>query len=97
MKKTQAFIAVVIVGIGFVITIVGGIFAYMTLTATPIHPSEQEVSSIPEAAPPRKWTEAAERARQMVRASVVEEPPGLCPWRRSGATRVVEGFRWATS
>ena len=97
MKKTQAFIAIVVVGIGFVITIVGGIFTYMTLTATPIHPSEQEVSSVPEAAPPRKWTEAAEQARQIVRASVVEQNlPGISVAVGVGGDVVwSEGFGWA--
>ena len=58
MKKAQTWFAVILVGVGLVASVVLGIFAYMSLTATPIHPSAQEVSSIPVSAPARRWAVA---------------------------------------
>src|SRR5687768_5889377 len=73
MKKTETWIAVIVAGIGLVVTVVLGVFAYITLTATPIHPSAQEISSVSLSAPPPKWAEAVEQGRQIDRASVIEQ------------------------
>ena len=97
MKKGQIFLTVIVVGIGFVVAVIAGVFAYMSITATPIHPGIESVSSIPAPARPRKWTDAIAQGQQIVRASVIEQNlPGL-----SVAVGVdghivwAEGFGWA--
>lgn len=97
MKKGQTWLAVIVVGIGLVVAVVGGIFAYLSLTATPIHPSAQEVASIPVATPSQKWTEAVAQGREIVRRSVIEQNlPGLSVAVGVGGDLVwAEGFGWA--
>jgi CubicO group peptidase (beta-lactamase class C family) len=97
MKKAQTWLAVIIVGIGLIIAVVLGVFAYLSLTATPIHPNAQEVPSVPHSAPPRKWAEAVEQARHIARASVVEQNlPGLSVAVGVGGDIVwAEGLGWA--
>ena len=97
MKKTQMFLAVMVVGIGFVVAAVLGVFAYMALTATPIHPSAQEVSSTSQQAAPAAWAGAVDHGQQIVRASVMEQNlPGVSVAVGIGGDLVwAEGFGWA--
>jgi serine beta-lactamase-like protein LACTB len=97
MKKPQTWLAVLVVGVGLIVTVVLGIFAFMSLTATPIHNSAQEVSSVPQSAPPRKWSAAVEQGRQIVRASVIEQNlPGISVAVGIDGNLVwAEGFGWA--
>ena len=97
MKKGQMWLAVLVAGVGLVIAVIGGIFAYMSLTATPIHPSLQEVLSAPLAAPSRKWADAVAQGQQIVRASVIEQNlPGISVAVGVDGDLVwAEGFGWA--
>ena len=97
MKKTETWVAVIVAGIGLVVTVVMGVFAYMSLTATPIHPNAQGISSVPHSAPPPKWAAAVEKGQQIVRASVVEQNlPGVSVSVGIGGDIVwAEGFGWA--
>jgi CubicO group peptidase (beta-lactamase class C family) len=76
---------------------VAGLFVYMGATATPLHPSPQEMPSVTHLAPPQKWTGAVEQARQIVRASVAEQNlPGVSVAVGAGGETVwAEGFGWA--
>lgn len=97
MKKVQTFVAVIVVGIALLVAVVVGIFAYMALTATPIHPSADAVSSVPLSAASRKWADAVAEAQQIARASVIEQNlPGLSVAVGVGSDIVwAEGFGWA--
>src|SRR5688572_12985206 len=97
MKKTQTWLAVLITGVGLIVALVMGVFAYLSLTATPIHPSAQDVSSVAAATPPRKWADAIARGREMVRASVIEQNlPGISvAVGADGDVIWAEGFGWA--
>lgn len=97
MKKTQTWLALLIGGVGLIFAAVMGVFAYMSLTATPIHPSAQEVSSVPESAPPRAWAAAVDQGQQIVRATVIEQNlPGISVAVGVGGDIVwAEGFGWA--
>lgn len=98
MKKTQTWLAIIVVGIGLVVAAVLGGFVYMSLTATPIHPSAQELSSVARStAPPGKWADAVAQGQQIVRASVIEQNlPGISVAVGVGGDIVwAEGFGWA--
>lgn len=97
MKKVETFVAVVVAGIGLVVTVVMGILTYQSLTATPIHPSAQAVTSIPHATAPAEWAEAVTQAQHIVRATVIEENlPGLSVAVGVDGKMVwAEGFGWA--
>ena len=95
--RMQTFIALAVVGGGLLVAVLMGTFAYMSLTATPLHPDAQEVPSVRKTDPVPKWAGAAERARQVMRTGLTEQNlPGV-----SVAVGVdgdivwAEGFGWA--
>jgi serine beta-lactamase-like protein LACTB len=97
MKKTQTALAVIVVGISLVVAVVLGVFAYHSLTATPIHPSAHEVPSVPQADGPGKWAAGVSQGQEIVRASVIERNlPGISVAVGVGGDIVwAEGFGWA--
>jgi len=74
-----------------------GIFMFFSVTSTPMHPKPQDVKSLMDSAPLPKWADAAEKGRQVVRASVTEQNlPGLSVAVGVGQEIVwAEGFGWA--
>jgi CubicO group peptidase (beta-lactamase class C family) len=74
-----------------------GLFAYMTFTATPLHPDPQGVPSAKGSSPSAKWSDAVERGRQIVRGDVAEKNlPGLSVAVGVGGEIVwAEGFGYA--
>ena len=97
MKRIETWVAVIVGGIGLLVSVVLGFFAYISLTATPIHPKADGIPSTPQSEPPRKWAAAAEQGRQIARASVIEQNlPGLSVAVGIGGELVwAEGFGWA--
>jgi CubicO group peptidase (beta-lactamase class C family) len=58
--------------------VIPGLWVYVSLTATPLHPNPESVPTVMHSAPSPKWAGAVEQARQIVRASVVQQNlPGL--------------------
>src|SRR5207247_9656175 len=58
--------------------VIPGLWVYVSLTATPLHPNPENVPTVMHSAPLPKWAGAVEQGRQMVRASVAEQNlPGL--------------------
>ena len=86
-----------VLAIGGLIAAILGLFAYMSVTATPLHPDAQKVSSVRSAAPLPRWADAVERGRQIVRAGLTEQNlPGLSVAVGVGGETVwTEGFGWA--
>jgi CubicO group peptidase (beta-lactamase class C family) len=80
-----------------VLAAVLGIFAYMSVTATPLHPDPQNVPSVAQSAPSRKWADAVERGRQVMRTALTEQNlPGISVAVGVGGEMVwAEGFGWA--
>jgi CubicO group peptidase (beta-lactamase class C family) len=63
---------------GVLVAAVLGLFAFMSLTATPLHPNPQDLPSVTRAAPLPKWASAVEQGRALARASLLEQNlPGL--------------------
>ncbi|MCA1560079.1 MAG: beta-lactamase family protein [Acidobacteria bacterium] len=96
-SRTQTLLALIVLAVGLVVAAVLGLFAYMSLTATPLHPNPQDVPSATRAAPARQWTDAVERGRQLVRAGLTEQNlPGVSVAVGVGRDIVwAEGFGWA--
>src|SRR5918994_6092202 len=97
MKKTHTWLAVIVGGVGLLVAAVLGLFAYMSATATPLHPNPQDVPSVTRSAPLPKWGDAVEQGRQIVRAGVTEQNlPGISVAVGVGGDIVwAEGFGWA--
>jgi len=94
---THTLLALAVVGIGLVLAAILGIFAYMNTTATPLHPDPRDVPSVAPAAPPREWSRAVDRGREIVRTGLTEQNlPGLSVAVGVGDDLVwAEGFGWA--
>ena len=74
----QISLAAVAVAVGLGLTAILGLWQYMKATATPLHPSAQELRSVTQFTPVRRWTDAVEQARQLVRGEITEQNlPGL--------------------
>lgn len=96
-KRIPVWLALMVLGVGGLIAFVLGLFAYVSLTATPLHADPNEVPSAVRAATLPQWTEAVEEGRHIVRTSISEQNlPGL-----SVAVGIhdqivwAEGFGWA--
>ena len=58
--------------------VIPGLWVYVSVTATPLHPNSENVPTVMHSAPAPKWAGAVEQGRQIVRASVAEQNlPGL--------------------
>jgi len=95
--RDRTWVAVIVVGIGLLIAAGLSLFAYIVVTATPLHPDPRDVPSVTRSAPPPAWGPAIQQARQIVRAAVAEQNlPGLSVAVGVGGEIVwTEGFGWA--
>jgi len=78
MNWIQKGLGLIALGAILLFTFIAGLFVYMGATAKPLHPNPQEISAVAHLAPPTKWVDAVERARQIVRVSAAEQNlPGV--------------------
>lgn len=96
-SRTQTWLALVVVAVGLVLAFIVGLFAYMSVTAKPLHPDPRGVPSVAQGAPPREWAAAVERGRQIMREGLTgQNLPGLSVAVGVGRDVVwAEGFGWA--
>jgi CubicO group peptidase (beta-lactamase class C family) len=96
-NRIETWLTLGVGGIGLILLFVGGLWVYMSATATPIHPDQQTISSVAGGDPARQWSAAVDRARQLVRADVAERNlPGLSvAVGINGDIVWSEGFGWA--
>src|SRR5262245_34228021 len=82
---------------GVLVTAIMGLFAYMNVTATPLHPDPQHVPSVTHATAPPQWGNAVEQGRQLVRAGLIDQNlPALSVAVGAGGDIVwAEGFGYA--
>ena len=99
MSKTriETWLALIVVAVGLLLAAILGLFAYVSTTATPLHPDAQKVPSVAQSAPLPRWGDAVEQGRQLVRAGLTERNlPGLSvAVGVSGEIVWAEGFGWA--
>ena len=96
-SRTETWLALIVVGIGLIPVAIMGLWAYMSATATPLHPNPKAAPSVFHSTPPPKWADAVEQGRQTVRAGLTEQNlPGLSVAVGVGGDVVwAEGFGWA--
>jgi serine beta-lactamase-like protein LACTB len=95
--KLETLLMLAVAGVGLVILLVGGLWGFMALTATPLHPKPQDIPSATRSAPSPKWATSVELARQVARAAVTEKNlPGLSvAIGVDGELAWAEAFGWA--
>jgi len=96
-RRTEIWIAVIVGVVCLIPAAILGLWVYVSVTATPLHPDAREVPSVAQSAPSPKWADAVERGRQIVRAGLTEKNlPGLSVAVGVGGDIVwAEGFGWA--
>ena len=96
-NRAETWLALIAVGVGTVLAAVFGLHAYITATATPLHPEPQSVPSVTHADPSSMWADAVERGRHAMRAGLAEQNlPGLSvAVGVDGEVVWAEGFGWA--
>jgi serine beta-lactamase-like protein LACTB len=97
MTWIQRGLGLLALGAILLFAFVAGLFVYMGATATPLFPSTRDVPSVAHLAPPTKWADAVERARQIVRTGAAEQNlAGVSVAVGAGGEIVwAEGFGWA--
>ena len=96
-NRTQTWLALIVLAFGLLLAAIVGLFAYMSATAAPLHPDPQLVPSVTHSAPSRKWADAVERGRHIIRAGLTgQNLPGLSvAVGVEGEIAWAEGFGWA--
>lgn len=96
-KRTETWLALIVLAVGLLVAAILGLFAYMNATATSLHPNPQDVPSVSHSVPLPKWAGAVEQGRQIVRAGLTEQNlPGMSVAVGVGGDIVwAEGFGWA--
>ena len=95
--RIQTVLAVMVIGVGLIVAAIMGLFAYVSITATPLHPDAQKVPSVIRSTPSPEWAAAIQEGRQIIRASLIEQNlPGLSATVGvNGEIVWAEGFGWA--
>jgi CubicO group peptidase (beta-lactamase class C family) len=96
-NRAEIWIGLIVAGVGLLITVVLGVFMYVTVTVTQLHPEPQNAPSVAQSEPEPTWTAAVGGARQLMRAALTEQNlPGLSAAVGVGGDIVwAEGFGWA--
>jgi CubicO group peptidase (beta-lactamase class C family) len=96
-SRTETWLALFVIAIGLIPVAIMGLWAYMSVTATPLHPNAKDAPSVTRSAPLPMWAGAVEQGRQIVRAALNEQNlPGLSVAVGIGGDIVwAEGFGWA--
>jgi len=96
-NRIPIWFALIVGATGLLLAAILGLWAYKSVTAPILHPDPQQVRSVTHSDPSRKWTDAVERGRQIMRAGLTEQNlPGLSV--AIGVDRDIvwaEGFGWA--
>jgi serine beta-lactamase-like protein LACTB len=96
-SRTETWLALIVLAVGLLLAAIPGLWVFMSVTATRLHPNPQEAPSVTHSAPLPKWADAVEQGRQIVRAGLSEQNlPGLSVAVGIGGNIVwAEGFGWA--
>ena len=71
-SRIPTWVSLILLGVGLLAVGIPGLFVYMRLTATKVHPDSQSIPSLANSPPLAKWAGASEQSRQIVRASMSE-------------------------
>jgi CubicO group peptidase (beta-lactamase class C family) len=83
--------------VGLLLTFILGLWTYVKVTTTPLHPDPQNVPSAVQGPPSAQWAAAVEQGRQIGRSNLLEQNlPGLSVAVGVGGEVVwAEGFGWS--
>lgn len=96
-NRMQTWVGLIVVAAGAVVAAIVGLFAYIGVTATPLHPDPGAVPSAGQSAPAQKWAAAVEQGRRIARAGLTEQNlPGISvAVAADGDVVWAEGLGWA--
>jgi serine beta-lactamase-like protein LACTB len=69
-SRIQIVLALIVVAVGLLVAAVLGLFAYVSLTATPLHPDAQQIPSVTRSTPAPTWADAVGKGRQVARLAL---------------------------
>src|SRR5687768_10215529 len=89
--------ALIVLAAGGLVTVIVGLLLYVNTAAASLHPQPERAPSVTQATPSPQWSEAVDRARQIIRAGLAEQNlPGVSVAVGAGGDLVwAEGFGWA--
>ena len=76
-NRMQTWVGLAVLAAGGVGAAIVGLFAYIGVTATPLHPDPGAVPSAGQSAPAQKWAAAVEQGRRIARSRVAREVEGI--------------------
>ena len=96
-KRFETRAALIIIAVAGLLAAIVGLPLYKSAAATPLHPQPQSAPSVIHAEPSKQWSNAVNRARQVMRAGLAKQNlPGLSVAVGVGGDIVwAEGFGWA--
>jgi len=62
-SRIPTWVSLVLLGMGLLVVGIPGLWVYMSITATKVHPDSQTIPSLTNSPPPPKWAGAAEQSR----------------------------------
>ena len=71
-SRIPTLVSLVLLGVGLLAVGIPGLWVYMSITATKVHPDSRNIPSLTNSPSLPKWAGAAEQSRQIVRASMSE-------------------------
>jgi CubicO group peptidase (beta-lactamase class C family) len=69
-SRIPTWVSLVLLGVGLLAVGIPGLWVYMSITATKVHPDSRSIPSFTNSPSLPKWAGAAEQSRQIVRASM---------------------------
>ena len=77
-RPIPTWLLMILVSVGLLVVAIPGLWVFVSVTATPLHPNQKSMPTVMHSAPSPKWAGTVEQARKIVRASVAEQNlPGL--------------------
>jgi serine beta-lactamase-like protein LACTB, mitochondrial len=96
-NRIAARTALIVVAVGVGLAVLVALPMFISAEATPLHPQPQSAPSVTQSAPSPQWSDAVDRAGQIVRTALAEQNlPGASVAVGVGGEVVwAEGFGWA--
>jgi serine beta-lactamase-like protein LACTB len=77
-RRIPTWLLLILVSVGLLVVAIPGLWVFVSVTATPLHPNPESVPTVTHSAPLPNRAGTVEQGRQIVRASVAEQNlPGL--------------------
>ena len=97
MRRLETWVLLLVSALGLIPVALAGLWAYMSATATPLHPTPTAIPSVTHSSPPAAWADAVSQGRDIVQSALSEQNlPGMSVAVGVGDDIVwAEGFGWA--